>query len=182
MNQKLEIEYKTLLTQTHAANLLLLGLFSFSGKQTNTYYDTEDEFFQSQEIVLRIRKKDSKYLFTAKEKADVGLKETEFILDDSSISNSQVTSFLKQFNRKISLIPIGTSITYRYIFDDEFGQWCLDFNVFEFTSDVELEYELHQGFIDKREHFLDQLDSWNIPINPCESKFNRMKKQKQESA
>lgn len=177
MNQNLEIEYKTLLTQTQAANLLSLSLFSFSGKQSNTYYDTSDNYFQLRNIVIRIRKKNDTYLFTAKEKTDKGLQETEFTLENHSVSNSKISTYMNQFKNDIKLQPIGSSITYRYTYDDEFGQWCLDFNVFQYTSDVELEYELHQGVEDKKDYFLKKLDYWNIRYNPCPSKFVRMLQQ-----
>lgn len=177
MNQKLEIEYKTLLTQTQAANLLSLSLFSFSGKQSNTYYDTSDDYFQKREIIIRIRKKNDKYLFTAKEKTAEGLQETEFTLKNHNVSNPKISTYLSQFKNGIKLQPIGSSITYRYTYDDAYGQWCLDFNVFEYTSDVELEYELHQGVDDKKDYFLKQLDNWNVLYNPCPSKFVRMLQQ-----
>jgi len=180
MEQKLEIEYKTLLSQNHAATLLAMGTFSFLTKQENIYYDTTDAFFQSLDIVLRIRKKNSEYLFTAKEKAKEGLKETEFFIDQPSPNHPKIHSYTKQFKENLVLQPFGSSITYRYIYDDEYGQWCLDFNVFEYTSDVELEYELHQGIANKKEHYLKQLALWNIPYQPCNSKFSRMLDQKKD--
>ncbi len=177
MNQKYEIEYKTLLSQTQAAHLLSLSLFSFSGKQTNTYYDTNDSFFQKQKIIVRIRKKNATFLFTAKEQTDQGLQETEFILGKPNVSDPKILTYLNQFGKNMQLQPIGSSITYRYTYDDTYGQWCLDFNVFEYTSDVELEYELHQGLNNKKDYFLSQLNKWNVLYNPCPSKFVRMLQQ-----
>lgn len=174
MNTKLEIEYKTLLKHNHASHLLSLGIFDFLGKQTNVYFDTSNLFFQLNRIVLRIRSKNDTFLFTAKIETQDGLQEVEFPLESNDFNNPTILEFIKQYTGDHSFVKLGSTITYRYVFNDDFGQWCLDFNVFRFSSDVELEYELFEGFTDKKDHFLQQLKSWKIPYDPCSSKFIRM--------
>jgi uncharacterized protein YjbK len=175
MNEKFEIEYKTLINNTLAYKLLSLGIFSFSGKQLNKYYDSNDEFFQKNRIVLRIREKAEQFLFTAKRETPEGLKETEFFVDSFNTNHEKISEFTNQFISSINLQEIGSTLTYRYTYKDTFGEWCLDFNVFSTISDIELEYELNQGLFDKEAHFMEQLKKWDIPYNPCESKFIRMK-------
>lgn len=174
MTAKLEIEYKTLLNHNHASQLLSTGLFRFYSKQINTYLDNTDSFFQSKRMVLRIRTKADSYLFTAKIEASDGLREIEFPLENNAFNNLKIIDFVTNYTDNVSMIEIGTTLTYRYILDDEFGQWCLDFNVFKFSSDVELEYELFEGITNKKDHFLERLESWGIPYQPCPSKFIRM--------
>lgn len=182
MNQKFEIEYKTLISDTNAANLLSLGIFEFLNKQTNVYFDTEDNYFHSNKVVLRLREKKEITLFTAKQSTNDGLLETEFeLIDDKSIENTKIAEFLSQFRNKKPLHEIGSTITYRYTYKDEFGEWCLDFNVFDYTSDVELEYELNKGETDRMNHFKDQLKKWGVPFDPCSSKYIRMLEQKDKN-
>jgi uncharacterized protein YjbK len=174
MTAKLEIEYKTLLNHNHASQLLSTGSFNFLGKQNNLYLDNTDSFFQSKRMVLRIRTKADSYLFTAKIESNDGLREIEFPLDNNDINNQKIVEFASKYTDNVTLIETGSTLTYRYVLDDEFGQWCLDFNVFKFSSDVELEYELHDNITDKKDHFLEKLKSWGIPYQPCSSKFIRM--------
>lgn len=174
MTAKLEIEYKTLLNHNHASKLLSTGLFNFLGKQNNVYLDNTDSFFQSNRIVLRIRTKIDTYLFTAKIESSDGLFEIEFPLENSNINNPKIVDFINNYTNNVSLVETGSTLTYRYVFNDEFGQWCLDFNVFRLSSDVELEYELFDNITDKKDYFIERLESWGIPYHPCSSKFIRM--------
>lgn len=175
MNETFEIEYKTLVSNASAYKILALGIFSYSGKQLNKYYDSHDEFFQKKRMVLRIREKSDTFLFTAKRESEDGLKETEFPVDTMRIDDPKIMAFTRQFVDDISLQEIGSTLTYRYTYQDAYGEWCLDFNVFSYSSDIELEYELNQGVFDKKDHFLKQLSLWEIPYQACPSKFVRMK-------
>lgn len=175
MNERFEIEYKTLIDNPIAYQLLSLGVFTYSGKQLNKYYDTENEFFQNQRIVLRIREKADKFLFTAKRETTEGLKETEFPVDSFDLQHKEIQKYLDQYDTTLILQEIGSTLTYRYTYEDNFGEWCLDFNVFNVSSDIELEYELKESFFDKKDHFLKQLEEWSVPYQPCDSKFVRMK-------
>jgi uncharacterized protein YjbK len=174
MKEKLEIEYKTLLNHNQATYLLSTGLFEYLGKQQNVYVDTDNYFFGTHKTVLRIRTRKDTHVFTAKIETNEGLKEIEFDINDNRIDNPRIIEFIKEYTQYSDIIKIGSTITYRYIFNDEFGQWCLDFNVFKYTSDVELEYELNEGLADKKAHFLEFLKKWNIPYSPCPSKFVRL--------
>lgn len=174
MKGKLEIEYKTLISHNKATQLLATGLFEYLGKQKNLYIDTDDYYFGSNRIVMRIRSRKDSHVFTAKFDTKEGLREVEFDLDDTRIDNPKILEFVKEYTDNTKMLEIGSTITYRYVLDDEFGQWCLDFNVFKYTSDVELEYELKDGLFDKKEHFLGFLKKWDIPFDPCQSKFIRL--------
>ena len=175
MNEKFEIEYKTLIDNPIAFHLLSLDLFDYSGKQLNKYYDTTNNFFKNRRIFLRIREKAGKYLFTAKRETPEGLKETEFSMDSFNSKHEKIIAYMSQFDFSLELHEIGSTLTYRYTHQDQFGEWCLDFNVFSSSSDIELEYELKQNIFDKKDHFLEQLKKWGVPYHPCDSKFIRMK-------
>lgn len=174
MKVQYEIEYKCLLNPTKAKELLTLVLFSFKANQTNTYYDDYEHFFTKQNIVLRIRTKNDHIIFTQKQVTEAGLLESEFMVDTPSMDNPKIQAFLKSYNHQFRWIKLGQSMTQRYTFDDEFGQWCLDFNHFDDVCDVELEYELFEGIKDKEAHFLNQLKTWGIPHVVTQSKFARM--------
>lgn len=174
MKVQYEIEYKCLLNPAKAKELLALALFSFKAKQTNTYYDDYEHFFTKQKIVLRIRTKNNQIIFTQKQVSEAGLLESEFNIDTPSMDDLKIHTFLKSYKRQFKWTKLGQSMTQRYIFDDEFGQWCLDFNHFDHVCDVELEYELFEGIKDKEAHFLNQLKTWGIPHVTAQSKFARM--------
>ena len=73
---------------------------------------------------------------------------------------------------------LGKTTTYRYTYQDEYGVWCLDFNVLKYTSDIEIEYELHEDILEADVHFNKQLQLWGITYQPSESKFQRLMKEK----
>lgn len=174
MNEKFEIEYKTLIDNPTAYRLLALGIFNYSGKQLNKYYDTVDNELQAKKIVFRIREKEKSFLFTAKRQSESGLKETEFRVDSFNPKHESIDELKKIHEITSDLNEIGSTLTYRYTYNDSYGEWCLDFNVFTNSSDIELEYELKDGVFNKEDYFESQLKKWDVPLNPCPSKFVRM--------
>lgn len=174
MNVRFEIEYKTLITPNQATKLLRLGIFTYKTHQINDYFDSDDYYFSRQKSVLRIRTRNQRHIFTQKTETDAGLVETEFDIDSHNMNDVKIKELMQTHQRPFTWITSGQSETTRYIYDDQFGQWCLDFNTFDFICDIELEYELFEGVNDKKEHFLDQLKKWDIPHFPCQSKFKRM--------
>lgn len=178
MEKFAEIEYKTFVSGDAASALLAQGVFTQGQLQTNFYYDTQDRYFTSHRGVLRIREKNGQYRFTAKLKQDSHVDEYECDVLDNTISTDKIIEFTKQFTSSEGFDYLGKTTTYRYSYQDEYGVWCLDFNVFKYTSDIEIEYELHEGIDDAKRHFLDQLKLWNIEYKPSESKFQRLMKEK----
>lgn len=178
MEKTVEIEYKTFVSGEAASTLLAQGVFKNGQLQTNFYYDTRDRAFTAKLGVLRIREKNDNFRFTAKIKRETHIDEFECELIDKNIYSEEILKFVALYTDVIEFDYLGKTTTYRYTYDDDFGVWCLDFNVFKFTSDIELEFELHEGILDAYEHYLKQLTLWGIVHHPSASKFQRLLKEK----
>lgn len=174
MRQAYEMEYKTKLSHDHASFLMQTGLFVTLIKQENYYLDTADRFFNSQKTMLRIRTTQDKLIFTSKSKRQAGLWEQEFEIDQLDFKHPKIKDFLEAQQVSDPLILIGKAVTYRFNYQDLYGQWSLDFNLFPINSDIELEYEVFDNSLDRYPHFLDQLKKWDIVYDPIVSKYERL--------
>lgn len=174
MEKFIEIEYKTFVNGDIASTLLAQGIFKHGQLQTNYYYDTVDYYFTSNRGVLRIREKNETFRFTAKMKHDGFVEEYECDLESNTINDDRIISFTSHFTPSREFEYLGKTTTYRYTYQDEFGVWCLDFNVLKYNSDIELEFELHEDIQDAKDHYLNQLRLWGIRHSPSQSKFERL--------
>jgi uncharacterized protein YjbK len=177
MEKTVEIEYKTFVSGEAASSLLARGVFKNGQLHTNFYYDTQDMAFTKQQGVLRIREKNDTFRFTAKIKQENHIDEFECDLNELNINNDEILKFTASYTDVTEFEYLGKTTTYRYTYEDEFGVWCLDFNVFKFTSDIEMEFELHEGILDAFDHYIEQLTQWGIKHNPSLSKFQRLLKE-----
>jgi uncharacterized protein YjbK len=178
MEKNIEIEYKTFVSGEAASALLAQGVFRNGQLQTNYYYDTEDHYFTSNRGVLRIREKNDTFRFTAKLKKEGFIEEYECDCETLNIENPDILEFTQKYTSSKIFNFLGKTTTYRYTYQDEFGVWCLDFNVLKYNSDIEMEYELHEDILEADEHFNKQLQLWGIKYLPSESKFQRLMKDK----
>lgn len=174
MEKYIEIEYKTFVNGDRASSLLAQGVFKHGQLQTNYYYDTNDLFFTSQRGVLRIREKNELFRFTAKIRKDHYVEEYECDLDHHDINDLKIRQFIHNYTLANDFVYLGKTTTYRYTYQDEYGVWCLDFNVLKYNSDIELEFELHEDILEAKTHFLNQLEIWQIHFSPSQPKFERL--------
>ena len=142
----IEKEYKMLLNEEQFNTLLKNYVFS-KRIQTNYYYQSND----NKELAIRIREYDNQYLFTLKIKKDV-LYELEFPIEHNNINDPKICEVFKTYQIN-SVEYLGNLITTRYIYNDIYGQICLDFNKYNGISDFEIEYELFDYTKDYLEHF-----------------------------
>jgi len=174
MNRQLEIEYKTLLTHEQFNRLKDFFQFNATKEQKNTYFDTEDHQLQKQRWMVRIREVGDEFIFTAKFPVALGNEEIEFTLPYFDIEDSRILALLEHHQITGKLYPIGTTTTIRSMYCDSLGCWCLDQTFFDETMDYEIEYELHAGIFDAKDHYLDVLSSLDIEFRKAKSKFVRM--------
>lgn len=178
MEKNIEIEYKTFVSGDAASALLAQGVFKHGQLQTNYYYDTQDRYFTNHRGVLRIREKNEHFRFTAKLKQEGFVEEYECDCDSQNIQQPEIIEFTQKYTSVTEFDYLGKTTTYRYTYQDEYGVWCLDFNVLKYTSDIEIEYELHEDILEADDHFNKQLQLWGITYQPSESKFQRLMKEK----
>lgn len=178
MEKNIEIEYKSFVSGEAASALLAQGVFRNGQLQTNYYYDTQDHYFTSNLGVLRIREKNDQFRFTAKLKKEGYIEEYECDCDTLNIETPDILEFTQKFTPIKTFDFLGKTTTYRYTYQDEYGVWCLDFNVLKYNSDIEIEYELHEDVLEADAHFNKQLQIWGIKYSPSESKFQRLMKDK----
>lgn len=174
MEKFIEIEYKTFVNGDRASSLLAQGVFKHGQLQVNYYYDTDNLYFTTHKGVLRIREKNDTFRFTAKMRKDSYIEEYECDLEQHEINDTRIQQFTSMYTQDNGFVYLGKTTTYRYTYQDEFGVWCLDFNVLKYNSDIELEFELHEDITDAKAHFLNQLDIWQIHFSPSPTKFERL--------
>jgi uncharacterized protein YjbK len=174
MKENLEIELKCLLNKEQFECILGKMAFSSPKTQINTYYDTLESDLQKRFWMCRIREVKDTFEFTLKTPGDGGLNEFELILKQHDIHDPMIVDFFARLNIHPPLIALGTTTTHRRKYVDEFGEWCLDVNVFDDVSDYEVEYELNEYSPEAKQRFTDVLRLCNVEYSQAKTKFERM--------
>ena len=174
MKENLEIELKCLLSKDQYECILRKMAFSTPKIQTNTYYDTINGDLQARFWMCRIREVKDKFEFTLKTPGDGGLNEFEVILKKHDINDPVIVEFFARSNIFPPMVALGTTTTHRRKFVDEFGEWCLDYNIFDGFSDYEIEYELIEQHPMAKKRFVEVLRSCNVEYSQAKTKFERM--------
>lgn len=145
LEQFIERELKILVTKEVFEKILNSYEFNKPVNQTNTYYDSNDEFLKKQRGAMRIRTIQDKKIFTLKlRKDEVTHYEYEKEIDVDTlqaIKDKEIQKWLSDFNIPKDVSPIVTFSTRRYTCDLENGQLCADMTSYENHIDYELEYE-----------------------------------------
>jgi uncharacterized protein YjbK len=174
MKENLEIELKCLLSKDQFECLLEKMKFSMPKIQINTYYDTPNKDLQQRLWMCRIREVMDKYEFTLKTPGNGGHNEFECLLEKHNIHDPIVVDFFAQSDILPPLLAIGSTTTHRRKFVDEYGEWCLDYNLFDEISDYEVEYELFDYTPEAEQRFTEVLKSCKVEYKQAKTKFERM--------
>lgn len=174
MKTNLEIEYKTLISQTDAQSLLDHFDFGPFVEQTNVYFDTRDSKLFNQKMMCRIRMINDHYEFTLKIPQPDGVLEYEYRLKGMNFNHLAIHQLFEELDINTEdLYEITRSTTKRRVFSDEYGDWCLDETRFPNHSDFEIEYELHEANEKAYPHYVDTLRYLDIDYNKAEPKYIR---------
>jgi len=151
MTTHLEIEFKTLLTNTEYE--LIRSYFSLQNtspiKQTNIYFDTEDWFLKNKHIVLRVRIKEEMFELTLKIKSPKGnieinepiTKEVYYdIVNKHILPDGVIKLTLKELNIDFASVKAELT-TYRYELEYKNCLIALDKSYYYDQFDYELELE-----------------------------------------
>lgn len=186
MNESIEIEYKTMLTQQEYLQLMTYYQLTSSHlvTQTNLYFDTSDFQLKEKNMGLRIRYFDSDAEATLKIPQQVGLLE---VTDDIELSEAkkaietgrfpksaqQIFNVLNKEGISCNLLGlIGRLVTKRAEIIIPEGKLALDENWYRNQHDFELELEV-QDSGKKETDFLVLLKQFNIPYRPAKNKIVR---------
>ena len=162
----LEIEYKTLLTKNEYQQLLPLFADVKPIKQTNYYIDTPDFSIRDAKIVLRIRTSENRAELTLKIPQQVGnmeynqsltLAESHLFINECVLPEGKIRTLLTQAVINLEKLKVlGSLTTIRYEKETTIGLMALDENYFFNTIDYELELEVTDAKIGKKQfdHFL----------------------------
>lgn len=180
MNQHLEIEFKSYITEeTYKSLLKEFDLESKTFEQTNYYFDTKDYSLMNKKTVLRIRKKDQ-YKLTKKEKSENGNLESSIYLDDTKALNMIIDGFDASIINEKCYVNLITSLkTIRAKCPYKSGTIFFDKSIYNGKTDYEVEYEASDIIIGQKEfeEFLsDHNIEKNVPLSKSKRAFNEIKR------
>ncbi|GIN83995.1 putative triphosphatase YjbK [Heyndrickxia sporothermodurans] len=196
MSTEIEIEFKNMVT--HDEFLRINQHFSLKNSdfisQENHYFDTKLFSLKKNNCALRIRRKNNRYELTLKQPAEIGLIETNEIinsevcnqiLSNGILPDGEVKMKLMQSNLPFEDIScFGTLTTNRAEIKYLGGLLVFDHSFYLKKEDFEIEYEVTDREIGKK-HFIALMDQLNIPIRETNNKilrfYNEALKQKQTS-
>lgn len=145
LEQNIERELKILVNKEIFDKLLKKYPFNQEIIQTNTYYDTSDNYIKSQKGAMRIRTIGDKKIFTLKiRKDEITHNEYEkeiHVNTIQDIKDDEIENWLHMYNIPKDVHKIVTFTTQRRTYDFENGQLCADITSYENHMDYEIEYE-----------------------------------------
>jgi len=154
MSQQIEIEFKTMLTETEFNQLLARLPFPKEPiMQTNYYFETEDFLLKRNKSALRIREKFNRYQLTLKEPHPEGTLETSdwLTLEEAKawlegspypIGKEAVHQRLKKLGINEKMLKLfGHLTTERYVYEMDKVSLMLDKSSYHDIVDYELEVE-----------------------------------------
>lgn len=142
-----EFEAKGLITKQDFLKLLKHLIIIQTKHQINTYVDTKSEFFKSKKSALRLRVINGEYIFSLKQKDDIGATEWNCKLTQSeydNICNSKQIDLSKYncpYNQTLSDLKIITITTNRHVCQYNHFMIELDETDFGKITDYEIEIE-----------------------------------------
>lgn len=146
MEKNIEKEYKILVNKTEFTTLLKLFNNPKFILQTNTYYDTLNDYLKKQKWAMRIRHKNEKNIFTLKTPiSEDSLNEYETLCQsdhmDELINNPSITNLLMKQKINPPFKVIANIKTYRFTYSTSEYDLCFDYNLYNDKEDFEIEYE-----------------------------------------
>ena len=162
----LEIEYKTLLTKNEYQQLLPLFSKIKATKQINYYIDTADFSIRDAKMALRIRTFENRAELTLKIPQQIGnmeynqsltLAESHLFINECVLPKGEIHTLLIHTPINLNELQLlGSLTTTRYEKESSIGLMALDENHFFNTIDYELELEVTDAKIGKKQfdHFL----------------------------
>lgn len=174
MKTSTEIEFKTFITEEKYQEMLKeLNQVDNILIQTNHYFETENDDFEKEKKVLRIRQKGDQYKLTKKSKGDGCNIENHLYLTKEQaldmLKNGFDASIIGE-NHYVHLV--GALTTYRTKLECMSGYIFLDKSEYNGITDYELEFEAPDQEIGNQDFQL-ILKKFNIPYNRSYSKFKR---------
>ncbi|MFA7589237.1 MAG: CYTH domain-containing protein [Acholeplasmataceae bacterium] len=177
MTKNTEIEFKTVIPYEKYKELMaLFDLYNIEYKQTNYYFDTDDNSLESSHIVLRIRQKSDNYFKLTLKSQGVEKAYENHLL----ITKDKAEELLKNgFHTKDFFDQIDYFVTYkvslenlRASFPYESGKLFVDRCDYCGQTDYEIEYEVNDYHQGKRD-FLKFLEKHNIVYEQTKRKSER---------
>lgn len=159
MKPFVEIEYKLMINED-LYHRLLEDYPLKTTKQVNHYFDTIPSL-KEKGLAMRIRVIHDDYIFTLKEKLDVGHNEYEFKLHEFNFNDVRIQELFQHFQINDPKY-LGFLVTYRSELEMKEGILCVDFNQYNGMEDYELEYELKDSHNESMEEFLEILDKYQL--------------------
>lgn len=174
MYTSLEIEFKCKINEDDYNSLLQeFNLADKVNKQTNYYFDTNDQKLINNHIILRIREKDYNVKLTSKTPTNEGTLERHILLtkeEQNKMLNEGFDASIIGINEYVhNLCKLET---YRVKTPYKSGTLFFDKNVYYDTVDYEIEFEVTDEQLGKKE-FFEFLENHNIPFVKMESKSKR---------
>ena len=174
MKTNLEIEFKTSIDkETYNKMIEKFDLQNSIFKQTNYYFDTENNDLIKSKIVLRIRQKETQYKLTSKTHTSEGALETHLYLINDEAQEMLKNGFdASKIGIKYFVKNVATLTTYRAKTPYKGGYLFFDKSLYYGNTDYEIEYEA----TDKDEGvkiFEEFLRENNIPFVKMISKAKR---------
>lgn len=174
MYTKLEIEFKSQITQTEYETLMKkYGLENKIIPQTNFYFDTPNYDLQKNKIALRIRQKEHSVKLTAKVKQKVGTLERHIILDEDKALHMIENGFnANVIGVDYNVVNFAQLTTLRAKIPFKSGIIFFDKSIYYDVVDYEVEFEVED--IEKgKVEFYDFLLENNLTYKPIVSKTKR---------
>ncbi|MBF0777531.1 CYTH domain-containing protein [Streptococcus cuniculi] len=178
----LEIEYKTLLTETEFQRLLAEFSDVTPVIQTNYYIDTPEFSLRKHRHALRIRTLEDRAELTLKIPQDIGnqeynqdltLEQAQTILQTVDLPKGDILSLIQQTKTALENLTVwGQLTTKRYEKETAIGLMALDENAYQGQKDYELEVEVQDAEQGKKA-FEDYLKHRHIAFKYASSKVAR---------
>ncbi|WP_347565204.1 CYTH domain-containing protein [Candidatus Enterococcus moelleringii] len=186
MNDSIEIEYKTMLTQSEYLQLIAYYQLNSSHfvTQTNLYFDTSVYQLKEKNMGLRVRVFDTEAEATLKIPQKIGLLEVTDKITQAEADEAVKTKQFPQSAQHISdvlksetieteeLQLIGRLVTRRAELVITEGKLALDENWYQDQHDFELELEVQDSGKNESDFFA-LLNQFNIPYRPAKNKIVR---------
>ncbi len=174
MYTSLEIEFKTKISKEQYE--MLIKKYNLEKNilvQTNYYFDTFEHKLIKNGIVLRIREKSYNIKLTSKTKQEIGTLEKHIVLDKDEAYKMIENGFdaaIIGINENVK--NIASLTTYRTTTTYKNGTLFFDKNTYYDEVDYEIEYEVENEEIGKKE-FLEFLEENNLEYIKMDSKSKR---------
>src|SRR5690606_18502703 len=186
MNQKVEIEFKNMLTSEEFQNVISYFKIKEQDfkKQENFYFDTSSFILAKHSSALRIRSKNDSYELTLKQPHPDGMLESNLSLTKNEakafIDKRQLPDSAKYMRELLASLKVkpsdlkllGSLTTSRCEIDYKDGLLSIDHNFYLGKEDYELEYEANDKQTGKM-IFSQLLEELHITQKPAKNKILR---------